>query len=149
MKLIQSLALTLALLAAATAARAEPPADAKVLLDEAVAMFKSKGKDGALKDINGGGKWASPGRYVVVTQFDGLMAAHSALERVRGQNVMEVKDAAGTPFVKETIAKVKAAGASEMTMRFANPATKQIADAGFYARAVPGQDLYVGVVVFK
>jgi cytochrome c len=129
--------------------QAETPAAAKAMLDEAVALFKAKGKDGALKDINAGGKWTKGTLYVVVAQYDGLMVGHSANDKVPGKNMLEAKDAAGTPFVKQTIANVKSTGNSALDLRWGNPVTKQIADATMFAKAVPGQDLYVGAVVFK
>lgn len=130
-------------------ARAETPDEAKALLDQAVATFKAKGKDAALKEINAGGKWTKGSLYVVVAQFDGLMVGHSANDKIPGKNMLEAKDAAGKAFVKETIANVKANGSSQIDMRWGNPATKQIGDATMFAKAVPGMDLYVGSVVFK
>jgi cytochrome c len=130
-------------------AKAETPTEAKALLDAAVALFKAKGKDGALKEINAGGQWIKGSLYVVVAQYDGMMVGHSANDKVPGKNMLEAKDAAGTPFVKQTISNVKATGASALDLRWGNPVTKQIADATMFAKAVPGQDLYVGAVVFK
>lgn len=130
-------------------AQAETPDEAKALLEAAVALFKAKGKDEALKEINAGGKWTKGTLYVVVAQFDGLMVGHAANSKITGKNMLEAKDAAGTPFVKQTIANVKSSGASALDMRWGNPVTKQIADATMFARAVPGQELYVGAVVFK
>jgi signal transduction histidine kinase len=140
---------SLSLALCALTAKADTPAEAKALLDDAVALFKAKGKDGALKEINAGGKWTKGTLYVVVAQYDGMMVGHAANDKIPGKNMLEAKDAAGTPFVKQTITNVKAAGTSALDLRWGNPVTKQIADATMFAKSVPGQDLYVGAVVFK
>lgn len=138
-----------ALACAAAFAHAETAEEAKALLDAAVAEFKAKGTDAALKEINAGGKWKKGSLYVVVAQFDGTMVGHSANDKIVGKNMLEAKDAGGKPFVKETIAAVKASGSGQVEMRWGNPVTKQIADATMFSKRVPGQDLYVGSVVFK
>lgn len=130
-------------------AHAETADEAKALLDQAVTLFKAKGKDAAVKEINAGGTWKKGGLYVVAGQYDGTTLAHSANDKIPGKNMFEAKDAGGKSFVKETITEVKAKGSAQIDIRWGNPATKQIADATMYSRAVPGLDLYVGTVVFK
>jgi signal transduction histidine kinase len=149
MKKIVSLLAGVSLVLCHAAVRAETPDEAKAMLEQAVALFKAKGKDAAVKEINTGGKWTKGTLYVVAAQFDGLMLAHSSNDKVPGKNMLEAKDAAGKAFVKETIANVKSAGSSQIDMRWGNPVTKQIGDATMFARAVPGMDVYVGSVVFK
>jgi signal transduction histidine kinase len=129
--------------------RADTADEAKALLDQAVALFKAKGKEAAVQEINAGGSWKKGALYVVVAQYDGHMLAHSANDKMAGKNMLEAKDAGGKFFVKETIAGVRSKGAAQIDMRWGNPVTKQIADATMYSRAVPGLDLYVGSVVFK
>lgn len=130
-------------------AQAETVDEAKALLDQAVALFKAKGKDAAIKEINAGGAWKKGSLYVVAGQYDGTTVAHSANDKIPGKNMLEAKDAGGKFFVKETIAEVKAKGTAQIDIRWGNPVTKQIGDATMYSKAVPGLDVYVGSVVFK
>lgn len=141
--------LAVALSAASFMAHAETPEVAKALLDQAVALFKAKGKDAAVKEINAGGPWKKGELYIVAVQFDGTVLAHSANDKLAGKNMLEAKDASGKFFAKETIANVKSKGSSQIDMRWGNPVTKQIADATIFARAVPGEEMYLGSVVFK
>lgn len=142
--------LAAAALAATTCiAQAHTPEDAKSMLDKAVALFKAKGKDNAIKELNAGGSWKQGELYVVAVQFDGTMLAHSSNDKMPGKNMLEAKDATGKPFVQETIAAVKSKGAGEVQMRWANPVTKQIGDAVMFSKGVPGESIYVGAVVFK
>ncbi len=149
MKNIKHLAIALVLSGLNLGAGAETPEEAKALLEAAVAAVKAKGVDGAVTEFNAGGKWTKGALYVVAVKFDGSMVAHSSNGKMVGKNMLEAKDAAGKAFVQETIAQVKAKGQGQVEMRWANPATKQIGDAVMYSRAVPGQDMYVGSVVFK
>ena len=149
MSLFARLTVASTLAAAALFAHAETPDEAKALLDAAVAEVKAKGLDGAAKEFNAGGKWRKGQLYVVMANFDGLMLAHSANDKIPGKNMLEAKDAGGNAFVKSTIAAVKASGSGQVDMRWGNPVTKQIADAVMFSKRVPGQDVYVGSVVFK
>ncbi len=145
---IKSAAVAIAL-SAAFGARAETLEEAKALQDAAITEIKAKGLDAAVKDFNAGGKWRKGSLYIVVANFNGDMLAHSANEKIVGKNMLEAKDAGGKPFVKDAIAGVKTSGGTQFDMRWANPVTKQIADATFLARRLPGQDAYIGTVVFK
>ncbi|WP_088284064.1 cache domain-containing protein [Ideonella sp. A 288] len=138
-----------ALTVAALAARAETPEAAKSLLDAAVGEVKASNLDSAVKSINAGGKWNKGSLYIVMVDFQGKMLAHSANDKMPGKNMFEAKDAAGKPFVQEAIAAVKGPGAGAVDIRWPNPQTKQIADATMFVKRVPGQDAYVGSVVFK
>lgn len=143
------IATLVALSIGALGASAETADDAKVLQDSALAAIKSKGLDDALKEFNGGGTWRKGSLYVVVVKLDGTILAHSIYDKVVGKNMIDAKDAAGKTFVQEAIAGVKAKGATQFDVRWANPATKQVADATFVARRIPGHDAYVGSMVFK
>ena len=145
MKLGAVVALTLA----STALRAETPDEAKALLDRALAEIKTSGLDKAVKDFNAGGNWKKGGLYVVAVQLDGTMLAHSANDKLPGKNMLEAKDAGGKAFVKDAISLVKSSGGGQIDMRWGNPVTKQIADATMFVRRVPGQEVYLGSVVFK
>lgn len=138
-----------ALALAATAVHAETADDAKALLDGAIAEIKTAGLDKAVKDFNAGGKWKKGGLYIVAVQLDGTMLAHSANDKLPGKNMLEAKDAGGKPFVQEAIKLVKSSGGGQVDLRWGNPTTKQIADATMFVRRVPGQEVYLGSVIFK
>ena len=129
--------------------RAETLQEAKSLQEAALAQIKAKGLDAAASDFNAGGTWKQGSLYIVVVKFDGTMIAHSANEKIVGKNMLEAKDASGKAFAHETIAAVKAKGSSELAVRWANPVSKQIADAVFVARRIPGHDAYIGSMIFR
>jgi signal transduction histidine kinase len=150
MSFVKSVALALTLGAGiAFSAHASNVEDAKRMVDAALTQVKAKGVDAALGEFNAGGNWNKGGLYIVVVGFDGKMLAHSANTKIVGKNMMEAKDAGGKLFVKENIGAVKASGVSNIDMRWANPATNQIADAVMVSKRIPGQDMYIGSVAFK
>lgn len=150
MTFVKSTALALALgLCAALSAHASSVEDAKGMVDAALAQVKAKGVDAAITEFNAGTNWNKGGLYVVVVGFDGKMIAHSANAKMIGKNMLEAKDAGGKLFVKENIGAVKVSGVSNIDMRWANPATNQIADAVMVSKRIPGQEMYVGSVAFK
>jgi cytochrome c len=142
-------ALAAALAMAFLAANAQTVDEAKALQEAALTAIKSKGLEEAAKEFNAGGAWRKGSLYLAVAQFDGLMIAHSANDKVAGKNMLDIKDVDGKPFVKDAIAAVKASGTAQMQLRWGNPVTKQVADATFIARRIPGKDAFVGSMVFK
>lgn len=130
-------------------AGAETLAEAKKLQDAALAELKAKGLEGAAKEFNAGGKWRNGTLYVVVANFKGDMLAHSANDKMAGKNMFEAKDAGGKPFVQEAIKLAKEKGGGSFDVRWANPVSKQIADATFVVQRVPGAEAYLGTMVFK
>ncbi|MBT9486206.1 MAG: cache domain-containing protein [Rubrivivax sp.] len=138
-----------AVMSMSLAAGAETLDEAKTLQDAAIAEVKAKGLDAAVKEFNTGGKWRKGSLYIVIANFSGDMLAHSANEKIIGKNMLEAKDAGGKAFVKDAIAGVKGSGSAQFDIRWANPVTKQIADATFLTRRLPGNDAYIGTVVFK
>jgi signal transduction histidine kinase len=67
--------------------------------------------------------------YVGMTDFNGVTLAHPAYPKMIGENMLEAKDAAGKPFIKEAIALCKTAGSGEIDMRWTHPQTKTLTDA--------------------
>lgn len=134
-----------ALFTISTLAAADALEEAKVLMAAAQAELAAKGLQGAATEFNGGGKWRTAKAYVVVADFKGNIQAHSANPKLAGKNMLEVRDAAGKPFVQETIQNVQGKGESLLDLRWANPATQKIDNMRFLARRVAGEAAYVGV----
>lgn len=132
----------------ASLATAETLAEARTMLAAAQAELAGKGL-AAATDFNAGGKWRGARAYVVLVDFKGNMLAHSQNEKLVGKNMFEVKDAAGKPFVQETIRNVKEGRESLVELRWSNPVTKKIDDSKMVANRVAGHDAYVGVAFWE
>jgi cytochrome c len=118
---------------------------AVALVDKALDLFKTQGKDQALKVC---GASAGPLRkgslYVFVANFKGHIVAHPVQEELRGQDVWELQDAKGKFITQEfiKIAKEQGQGWSEywwLRINETSPTLKKT-----YIKRVPGEDLYVG-----
>ena len=133
----------------AVVANAATLADAKALQDETLALIKANGLDSAAKEVSAGGTWRKGSLYVVMVRFDGVVLAHSANDKLVGKNTLEMKDATGRTFVRESIEAAKAKGSLQTEVRWANPETKQLGDATLLAQRVPGQEVYLSTMIFK
>lgn len=138
-----------ALAAAAASGQAETLAEAQALLTAAQEELSAKGMEGAASSFNQGGRWRGKSAYVVLVDFSGHMYAHADNMKIVGKNMLEAKDAAGKPFIKETIQTVKTGKESLVTLRWADPNTKKISNGQMVARRVEGKDAYVGVAFFE
>lgn len=127
---------------------AESLTEARAMLAAAQSELAGKGL-AAAADFNAGGKWRGPKAYVVLVDFKGNMLAHSQNEKIVGKNMYEVKDAAGKPFIQETIRNVKEGRESLVDLRWSNPVTKKIDDSKLVANRVAGHDAYVGVAFWE
>ena len=139
----------LALAACAVAAETAAPDEARSLLDGALAEIRTQGLEKAVKGFNAGGKWKKERAYLVAVQLDGTVLANSANGKLPGHNMLEARDANGRPFVKEAIQVARTSGSGQIDLRWGNPATRRLSDATMFVRRVPGQDVYLGSLVFK
>ncbi len=126
------------------------PAEAKAMVEHAVAHVKEVGNEKAFADFtSAGGEWHKKDLYVFVVQFDGLTLAHGANKGFLGKNLIEVKDMGGKFFIKEMIDVAKAKGSGSVDYYFTDPETKKVAQKTSYVARVPGYDGMIGVGVYK
>ena len=115
------------------------------LVNKAVDMFKTQGKDNALKVINAtAGPLKKGAIYVFALDFKGRFVAHPVQEDLRGQDAWELQDAKGKFLVQEfiKIAKEQGQGWSEywwIRVGETSPTLKKT-----YIKRVPGEDVIVG-----
>jgi len=144
-----ALGAAMALALAAGAARADPAEEARSLLDGALTEIRTHGLDKAVKGFNAGGKWKKDRLYLVAMQLDGMVLANSANTKLPGHNMLESKDANGRAFFKDATQLVKTSGSGQVDLRWGNPVTRRLSDATMFVQRVPGQDVYLGSLVFK
>lgn len=150
MKLIRD-----ALIAAATclsaSAFAQTPAEARQFLDKALVHVKTVGLQKAAGDFNTDlDRWMVGPLFVVMIGFDGTSLANSSNPRTSGRNIMEMKDADGKQFVRESISRTsKSDDVISVEFKWVNPASKQLEQRVALVRRVPGESAYVGSGYFK
>jgi cytochrome c len=144
--LVSALALAVCSLAAHASTRDE----AQTMLKAALAEIKTKGIASAGEEFTANGAaWNKGSLYVFVADFKANIVAHAANSKMVGKNLWEVKDASGKLFVQDQVRQMQAGASGTVSMRWMNPATKQLGDAEVLLGRVPGQEAYVGAVYFK
>jgi len=115
------------------------------LVNKAVGMFKTQGKDYTLKVINAtAGPLEKGAIYCFAVDFNGRFLAHPVQEDLRGQDAWKLQDARGKFIVQEflKIAKEHGQGCSEdwwIRVGETSPTLKKT-----YIKRVPGEDILVG-----
>lgn len=144
----------LTLLAATSLAFAQErgtAAEAKAMLDQALAHVKAVGNDKAFADFTDkeGGKWQNKDLYVFVVKFDGTTMAHGANKGLLGKSLIEVKDPDGKFFIKEMIDLGKAKGSGSVDYSFTDPQTKKVGQKTSFIARIPGFEGIMGVGIYK
>jgi signal transduction histidine kinase len=137
-----SLLLALAASLAPSLASAEnkaTAAEATAMVKKGVAAIKAGGKDHdklfsevTAKDA----KWADRDLYLVVYGMDGSVKAHGANAKLVGNNLMDMLDIDGKPYIKERIDLAKSKGSFWQDYKFTNPTSKKIEPKSMYCEKV-------------
>jgi signal transduction histidine kinase len=115
------------------------------LVDNALNIWKDKGKDYALKVINASAGPLKKGpMYTFACDLSGTILAHPTQTKLRGQNMLSQKDAKGTLIFQELIKAAKTQDGSGwveyqwLSPDGAGPTTKRT-----LVKKVPGEDVLV------
>jgi hypothetical protein len=101
--------------------------EAQAMVKKGVAFIKKEGKDKGYAEItNKKGPFIDRDLYLVVYGLDGVVRAHGANEKMVAQNLMDLKDVDGKPFVKERVELARSKGTFWQEYKFTNPLTKKI-----------------------
>jgi len=134
------LALSGALLAAPALAETKATAaEATAMVKKGVAAIKASGKDHdkLYTEITGkDAKWVDRDLYLVVYGMDGSVKAHGANAKLVGNNLMDMLDIDGKPYIKERMELAKSKGSFWQDYKFTNPTTKKIEPKSMYCEKV-------------
>ncbi len=114
-------------------------AEATAMVKKGVAAIKAGVKDHdklygeiTAKDA----KWADRDLYLVVYALDGTVKAHGANAKLVGNNLMDMLDIDGKPYIKERIELAKSKGTFWQDYKFTNPTSKKIEPKSMYCEKV-------------
>lgn len=114
-------------------------AEATAMVKKGVAAIKAGGKDHdklytevTAKD----GKWTDRDLYLVVYGLDGSVKAHGANAKLVGNNLMDMLDIDGKPYIKERMDLARSKGSFWQDYKFTNPTTKKIEPKSMYCEKV-------------
>lgn len=122
---------------------------ASALLDRAAAHVQAKGLDQALAAFNDHkGEFVDGQHYVFVLDTDGTMLASNGASRALvGLNVMDLKDAAGKPFIRQIVEGAQTADSGEVAYHWLNPADNKVENKTSLYRKVGDRILAVGYYI--
>jgi len=130
-------------------------ADTKATAAEAIAMvkkgvtaIKSAGaaKAGVYAEVTAkNAKWVDRDLYLVVYGLDGVVRAHGANAKLVNENLIDLLDIDGKPYVKERVDLAKSKGTFWQDYKFTNPVTKKIEPKSMYCEKLDDMAVCAGV----
>lgn len=122
---------------------------ASALLERAVAHLQTNGPDQALTVFNDRkGGFVDGQHYVFVLNMKGTMLASNGASRALvGLNVIDLKDAAGKPFIRQIVEGARTADSGEVAYHWLNPADNKVESKTSLYRKVGDQILAVGYYI--
>jgi cytochrome c len=124
------------------------PAEAKAMVEKAVAYIKANGQEKAFAEINNTkGKFVDRDLYVTVYDLKGTCLAHGAIPEYVGKNFITSKDPDGTFFIKERIEAAQTKGSGWQNYKFIDPLTKKVEPKTYYFERVG--NIVVGCGAYK
>jgi cytochrome c len=121
------------------------PADAKKMVDEAIAHIKQVGPTKAFEDFSTpGGKWHYKDIYLFCYKTDGTNVCHGANKALIGKNLIELKTADGQLLIKNLINIAETKGSGWIDYQWPHPETKKTESKRAFVVKIPGYDGLVG-----
>ncbi len=112
-------------------------AEAKALLDKAVAFYKANGQAKAFAAFNDAkGQFVSKDLYIFALDMNGKILSHGANASLIGKDMMGAKDADGKLFMKEMVEAGKTKGKGAIDYKWENPKTKKVEQKSSYVEKV-------------
>ena len=134
-KLINALFLLIALVTSAVTQAADfgSADEAVAMVKKAVAYLDKNGEEKAIAEFNNrAGMFVDRDLYIVVHDMQGKVLANSALPRMVGKNIMDLKDADGKAFIRERIKMLATANSGWIDFKWPNSVSKEIEGRSVY-----------------
>lgn len=123
-------------------------AEATAMVKKGVATLKAAGGDKAkvFAEVNSkNAKWVDRDLYLVVYGLDGTVRAHGANTKLVGENLIDMLDIDGKPYVKERVEMAKSKGSFWQDYKFTNPTTKKIEPKSMYCEHLDDMAVCAGI----
>jgi len=120
------LVLCLFVVAPVSAQQRGTPAEAKAMVEKAIAYIKANGQEKAFAEINNPrGTFVDRDLYLTVIDMNGVCVARGFDPSLLGKNLTDSKDLDGKFFIRERIEVAKAKGSGWQDYKFTDPLTKK------------------------
>ena len=122
--------------------------EAEQLVKQGMEMFKAKGRDAGVSEINReGSRFVDRDLYLVVIDTEGNTLAHGSNKKLIGKNMLELRDPDGKFFIKEFIELAKSKETGWVDYKITDPITKNIERKSSYVAKY--ENLIVGCGIYK
>jgi signal transduction histidine kinase len=133
---------------AAIAANNGSADEAKAMVEKAVKLLETEGKDKAFSAFNDtAGAFVDRDLYVFVINMEGTTVSHGANKALIGKSLINLKDADGKAFIQDMLTMGKGAGSGWVDYKWPNPTTKKVELKSSYIKK--SGDVIVGVGIYK
>jgi hypothetical protein len=120
-------------------------ADAKLMVEQAIAHIKEVGAPRAFEDFSTpGGKWHNKDIYLFCYKMDGTNVCHGANKALIGKNLIDLKTADGQFLIKNLVEIARTKGSGWIDYQWPHPQTKKTEAKRAYVMRIPGYDGLVG-----
>jgi len=140
-------------IAVAVVARAQErgtPADARQMVEEALAYIKQVGPAHALEEFSApGGKWHKKDIYLFCYTLEGTSTCSGVNKAMIGKNLIDFKSADGQPLVKNFVDIAKTKGSGWIEFQWPHPQTGKMEAKRAWIARIPGYDGLVGSGAYK
>ena len=107
--------------------------EAIAMVKKATAYMKANGNEKAYGEFNNAnGQFSDRDLYIFVIDSAGKALAHGKNAKLIGKDMIDLKDAEGKPFIRESLAIAKNKGSGWVDYKWANPVTKAIEQKSTY-----------------
>lgn len=126
-KVVIAVVFCLFVAASVSAQQRGTPAEAKSLVEKAIAYIKANGQEQAFAEFNNPkGTFVDRDLYIMVYDMNGTCLAHGATKQRIGKNFMDSKDDAGNYVIKPRVEMAKTKGSGWQDYVWANPISKKV-----------------------
>jgi len=125
-------------------------ADAKQMVEDALAHIRQVGPARAFEDFNAPGeKWKKKDIYIYCINLDGTCTCHAAKTALVGKNLLDLKTPDGNAFIKNMVDLAKTKGSGWVEYRWPHPQTGKVETKRTYIVKIPGYDGFVASGAYK
>ena len=113
------------------------------------AESKEVGEEKAFEEFtNLKGKFVDGEFYLFIVDFEGLTLAHGGNPKLKGKNMLELKDPSGKYFIKDFIKLAKTKGNGWVNYKWSNPETKKIGKKSTFIKVIKGKNYFIGCGIY-
>ena len=127
-------------------------AEAKQMVEDALAYVKQVGTDKAFQDFTAavpGGKWHQKDLIVFCCKLDGTCVCNGNNKALLGKNLLEFKYPDGHMRIKEMVDIVNSKGSGAIEYSWPDPYTRKIGTKQAFVVKIPGYDGFLAVGIYK